>query len=88
MNTTTRAPRSAIVSLWLLTPLLVAACATDQDPDNLRFGESVRNTIALQTNDPNAGAFGLDGEKAEKTMRAYRGDVGQPQSVENASIEF
>lgn len=68
--------------------MLVAACATDQEPDNINFGESVRHTIALQTNDPDAGAFGLDGEKAEKTLRAYRGDVGQPQAVDTADIEF
>jgi hypothetical protein len=61
--------------------LLIAGCATDGEPDNIRFGESVRHTIALQTTDPNAGATGLDGQKAEQVLRAYRGYVGSPEAV-------
>jgi hypothetical protein len=44
--------------------------------------------IALQTADPDAGAMGLDGEKAEQALRAYRGDVGSPKAVESADVEF
>jgi hypothetical protein len=44
--------------------------------------------IALQTTDPDAGATGLDGEKAENALRAYRGDVGSPKAVESTNVEF
>jgi hypothetical protein len=60
---------------------LIAGCANYPEPDNIRFGESVRHTIALQTTDPSAGAPGLDGEKAEQVLRAYRGYVGSPETV-------
>ena len=68
--------------------LLLTACATDPEPDNIRFGESVRHMIALQTTSPNAGARGLDGEKAEAALRAYREDVGSLKSVEKAKVKF
>ena len=68
--------------------LLLAACATDPAVDNLRFGESVRHMITLQTADPNSGAPGLDGEKAETVLRTYRGDVAELKTTERQSIEL
>ena len=66
--------------------LLLGACATEPEPDNLVFGESVRHMIALQTADPDAGARGLDGERAEAALRAYRQDVGKPETVQRAVL--
>jgi hypothetical protein len=68
--------------------VLLGACATDPEPDNLRFGAAVRHMISVQTADPNAGARGLDGEKAEQALRAYRGDVGSRESVNQAKVSF
>ena len=85
-TTTQRLGRT--LSVCLLAAGLLAGCAAFQEPDNIQFGDSVRHMIALQTTDPDPGARGLDGEKAEQTMRAYRGNVGSPQNVENANIEF
>ena len=75
-------------SLWLLSLLLIVACAAYQEPDNIRFGESVRDMIALQTADPDAGAPGLDGEKAERAFGRYRTSAATPQSVQKTSVEF
>lgn len=72
----------------LASLVLTAGCANYPEPDNIRFGESVRHTIALQTTDPNAGATGLDGEKAEGALRAYRGDVAAPQDVSAADLSI
>ena len=88
MKATSIALRRMVRAGWLVSPLLIGACATDQDWDNPRFGESVRHTIALQTTDPDAGARGLDGEKAELVFRNYRTSVGSPKSVEGGNIEF
>ena len=66
--------------------LLIGACATEPELDNLVFGDSVRHMIALQTADPNAGASGLDGERAEAALRAYRQDVGEPEKVQKAVL--
>jgi len=88
MKTTSIAVPRLIRAVWLMSPFLLGACATNQDWDNPRFGESVRHTIALQTTDPNVGARGLDGEKAELVYRNWRTSVGSPQSVEKANVEF
>ena len=80
--------RRVVRAGWLASPIFLAACAMDQEWDNPRFGESVRHTIALQTTDPDAGAPGLDGEKAENVLRTYRGSTGSPKSVESANVEF
>jgi hypothetical protein len=88
MKTTSIAVPRLIRAVWLMSPFLLGACATNQDWDNPRFGESVRHTIALQTTDPNVGARGLDGEKAELVYRNYQTSVGSPKSVEGANVEF
>jgi len=88
MKATSIALRCMVRAGWLVSPLLIGACATHDDWDNPRFGESVRHTIALQTTDPDAGARGLDGEKAENVLRTYRGSTGSPESVESANVEF
>ena len=74
--------------LWLLSPLLIVACAAYQEPDNIRFGESVRDMIALQTADPDAGARGLDGEKAERAFSLYRRSAASPTAAEGAAEQF
>ncbi|WP_303900867.1 hypothetical protein [Thiohalomonas denitrificans] len=62
-----------------VTSLLVAGCA---GPDPLKddFGESVRHMIRVQTDNPayQTGSA-LDGERAERTLRDYRGaETGTP----------
>jgi hypothetical protein len=68
--------------------LILSGCVTEpditQDPD---FGQSVRQTIAIQTADPWAGAPGLDGQKASAVLRTYRQQVADPRAVER-EIEF
>jgi hypothetical protein len=85
-------PSTAMLRLlrigWPLGMLLMAGCANHPEPDNIRFGESVRHTIALQTTDPSAGATGLDGEKAEKALREYRGFAGSPTEVPSGNVIF
>ena len=76
--------RAATVTL----AFLLASCASDPTADNIRFGESVRHMITLQTTDPQGEAPGLDGEKAENVLRAYRGDVAKPETVERQVIEL
>ena len=71
-----------------LTAFLIASCATDPTANNIRFGESVRHMITLQTADPQSGATGLDGEKAEEVIRAYRADVAKPETTERRVIEL
>ena len=88
MKTTSNAVPRLLRAAWLMSPFLLGACATDQEWENPSFGESVRHTIALQTTDPNVGARGLDGEKAELVLRNYRTSVGSPKSVEGANVEF
>lgn len=77
--------------LFAFVPIVVIAAATTgcaKEPDNIRFGESVRHMITVQTTDPNATATGLDGYKSEAAIRAYRGATANPQAVEAADIEF
>ena len=78
-----------VPTVFALAPLfLLAACVTDPTADNIRFGESVRHMITLQTADPQSGAAGLDGEKAEEVIRAYRADVAKPEATERRVIEL
>ncbi|SCZ60204.1 hypothetical protein [Thiohalomonas denitrificans] len=56
-----------------VSTLFVAGCA---GPDPLKddFGESVRHMIRVQTDNPAyQNGSGLDGERAERTLRDYRG---------------
>ena len=91
MKTTSIALPRLLRAAWLMSPFLLGACATDHEWDNPSFGESVRHTIALQTTDPNVGARGLDGEKAELVYRNWRTSVATPESVktiESANVQF
>ena len=45
-------------------------------------GLSVKNMIAQQTAEPWEEGEGLDGEKSVTVLDSYRGDVGDPKSVE------
>ena len=66
--------------------ILAIGCESDPDRDtDARFGDSVRNAIALQTA-PNAKAPGLDATKAGLTLSTYRADVAQPKKVEQPII--
>ncbi|MEA3274172.1 MAG: hypothetical protein U9Q81_02525 [Pseudomonadota bacterium] len=68
--------------LLLFGASLLCGCATEEGVVQEHFGESVRHMIAMQTTDPGHGAAGLEGEKAEAVMRAYREDVAKPKEVE------
>jgi len=75
-------------SLSLSAILLLVGCATDAEPYPATFGDSVRQMIAVQTADPNYRAAGLDGDKAEAVLSAYREDVAKPKSVERQIIDI
>lgn len=66
-------PTAARIAV-LLAVLIIGGCASDWDysVEDPNFGEAVRYTVALQTADPNTGARGLHGEKAEAVMRGYK----------------
>jgi hypothetical protein len=63
---------------------LGAGCANDQEERwaNAGFGDSVRHTIALQTEYADSRGTGLDGQKAEAVLKAYREDVAKPKAAE------
>jgi hypothetical protein len=84
MMTISSAPRRLIRFSLPASLILIGACATE--PDNTRFGESVRHMISLQTTDPNANASGIDGPKASAALRAYRTDVAKPKTVDTKSV--
>ena len=74
------------MTLALLATLAIG-CESDPDRDaSARFGDSVRNAIALQTASPNTQAPGFDASKARETLRTYRMDVAQPKKVEQPII--
>ena len=75
-----------LMMLGLAASLGVAGCSTFYEVEDPDLGASVRNMVALQTSYPDQGAEGLDGEKAEKILRAYRGDTVKPESVEKTTI--
>lgn len=68
--------------------LIVSGCETQPSRVEQNFGSSVRNAIALQTSDPNSGAYGLDGVKAGNSLNEYRGDVAKPEKVERDLIQI
>ena len=68
--------------------LVGTGCETEPSRVEQSFGSSVRNAIALQTADPDAGAHGLDGVKAENSLKEYRGDVAKPEKVERDLIQI
>jgi hypothetical protein len=66
--------------------LALSGCAMEEIPESSPdFGDSVRHTIALQT-----GGYGrptgMDATKAERSLRVYQQDVGQPKKVEQELI--
>ncbi len=70
-----------------LALLLLAGCASDDPRDNYRFGGAVRHQIAIQTANPGASAYGLDGVKAAGALSAYQKDQGDPKSVKTFDLE-
>ena len=70
-----------------LALLLLAGCASNDPWDNYRFGGAVRHQIAIQTANPGASAYGLDGVKAAGALSAYQKDQGDPKSVKTFDLE-
>ena len=70
-----------------LALLLLAGCASDDPRDNYHFGGAVRHQIAIQTANPSASAYGLDGVKAAGALSAYQKDQGDPKSVKTFDRE-
>jgi len=66
----------------------LSACATDEEYwETADFGDSVRNTIALQTDYAGSAGTGLDGAKAATIYKAYVEDVAVPADVGLADRE-
>ena len=66
---------------------LSTGCESDQErADGYRFGDAVRNTVALQTASPTTTGPGLDAVKAQRTLGVYRADVAMPKKVEQPLI--
>lgn len=70
-----------------LALLLLAGCTSDDPRDDYRFGGAVRHQIAIQTANPGASAYGLDGVKAAGALSAYQKDQGDPKSVKTFDLE-
>lgn len=69
--------------LLLLIAAALGGCATDEERwETADFGNSVRHTIALQTDGAGYSGTGLDGQKAAAVMQAYRQDVAKPKQAE------
>jgi hypothetical protein len=67
--------------------LAAGGCATDEEYwETADFGDSVRHTIALQTEAPGAPGVGLDARKAQAALDAYREDVAQPKEAEEEIV--
>ena len=61
----------------------VSGCSSfDEHLNTPDFGDSVRHTIMLQTDNAAAGGNGLDGVKAQRALAAYRADVAEPKKAE------
>ncbi len=69
-----------------LALLFLAGCASDDPRDDYRFGGAVRHQIAIQTANPGASAYGLDGVKAAGALSAYQKDQGDPKSVKTFDL--
>ncbi|MCC7277427.1 MAG: hypothetical protein IT487_03805 [Chromatiaceae bacterium] len=69
-----------------LALLFLAGCASDDPRDDYRFGGAVRHQIAIQTANPAASAYGLDGVKAAGALSAYQKDQGDPKSVKTFDL--
>jgi hypothetical protein len=69
--------------LALLIVVALGGCAMDEERmESADFGDSVRHTIALQTEYPGSAGTGMDAQKAANVMQAYREDVAKPQAAE------
>lgn len=75
--------------LALSAAVLITAC-TYSDPVRVEqdFGKSVRNMIKAQTYNPEASRHppvgppeGLDGNRGNRALETYRGDVAKPEEV-------
>ena len=67
--------------------LLSAGCATqDEHLANIDFGNSVRHTIALQTDNAAHAGAGLDAQKAQNVLAAYRQDVSQQKQADKPIV--
>jgi membrane-associated PAP2 superfamily phosphatase len=69
-----------------LALLLIAGCASNNPWENYHFGGAVRHQIAIQTANPGASAYGLDGVKAAGALSAYQKDQGDPKSVKTFDL--
>ena len=70
-----------------LAVLFLAGCASDDSRNDYRCGGAVRHQIAIQTANPGASAYGLDGVKAAGALSAYQKDQGDPKSVKTFDLE-
>ena len=75
---------------FLLPALLVfvAGCESTPTATEQNFGASVRHMIEVQTAQTNKTDPGLDGQKAEAVLDAYRKDVAKPKDVERDLIQI
>ncbi len=78
-------PRASCL-LWLCILSLPTGCADDEQLADPHFGDSVRRMIAVQTADPNRGARGMDGIKAEQALEAYREEKADRAAVGNVPL--
>lgn len=69
-----------------LALLLIAGCASNNPWENYHFGGAVHHQIAIQTANPGASAYGLDGVKAAGALSAYQKDQGDPKSVKTFDL--
>ena len=74
--------------LAIVAVLVFAGCESEPSRVEQNFGSSVRNAIALQTADPEQGAYGMDGPLAGASLEQYRRDVAKPEKVERDLIEI
>ena len=75
--------------LALSAAVLITGC-TYSDPARVEqdFGKSVRNMVKAQTYNPEASRRprvgppeGLDGNRGNRALEAYRGDVAKPEEI-------
>ena len=68
----------------------LSACASDRSAYDPDYGQSVRTMISRQTHDPLALLGGpststdQDGQKAEAVLEAYRGQIGNADSIKQS----
>lgn len=70
-----------------LAVLFLAGCAREDSRNDYHFGGAVRHQIAIQTANPGASAYGLDGVKAAGALSAYQKDQGDLKSVKTFDLE-